>query len=170
MSTFQIRATVHASANSPRAAAWTNFTTSARLSISARKPIRSNKDSHRSAKSNAGQRAPAKLNQENIPNEQLNNIDNNEQQNILSSLQFAVITDSPIEINSFVNKQTINQRIESGSQSTSLSHLSTSPLPFDEENMPPQDFIAHSQGYLCIYIIYLISLSRPRGRPMCECI
>lgn len=172
MSTFQIRATVHASANSPRAAAWNKFSTSARLSISARKPIRNKNTQKSNNKASAAHKPSMKLNPENIKNKQLNNVNKNDEgQNILSSIQSAVL-DSPIEINNFVNMQTNDRRIESGSQTstTSLSRVTTSPLPFDDENMPPQDFIAYSQGYLCIFIIYLISLSRAHGSSMCECI
>lgn len=159
MSTFQIRATVHASANSPRAAAWAHFTTSGSLSISARKRIH-----YKSDKSN-DVHTPTKLNRQNIWNKQLSNVNNNEEgQNVLYSLQSAAITNSPFEINNFGTGQTINERIESGSQSssstTSLSRLTTSPpLPFDDdENMPPQDFIiAHNEGYMYFYYIFNIT-------------
>lgn len=145
MSTFQIRATVHASANSPT---WTHFTTSARLSVSARKPPIRFKDTQKSEKYTVVRSTASK--------DQLSIVNNNEGTS-LPSLQSAVVTDSPFEINNIENKETISQRIESGSQlsSTSLSRFSTSPLPFDDdENMPPQDFIAHNQGYMYFYYIF----------------
>lgn len=142
MSTFQIRATVHASANYPRAAAWAHFTSSARLSISVRKPIRDTKNSDKSTA---------------VQNERLNNVNNKEGQNIQSSsLQSAVITNSPFEINNFGNKQANNERTGSQSSSTTSLSRTTSPLPLDYENMPPQDFIAHNQGYIMYFFLLYI--------------